>query len=320
MEIQIKNFKLNVFKNLLEQSLIVDNQLMFEISSKMIKSCSFSQTKSFMKLWMIPFTNLICKPEKKESSNEIVELFEEEPVEEKMPEFDLFNMYILKGELFKKFLSVYTSDTVDIIFNIQEVNGKKQAASLNITGKSEGSNVLTTNFILTIEELITNKVDDYSAIIKECTPNESMFEFVLSDKQIQEVKRLIKKLHKSNADNTAYLTFTIDSKKQKIIVNDKVFTVEFDIDTDVQQHIEFPENSFNFNILKSDFVITGNQTFTIYTEENNQKVIFGAHYAGSIIWCLTTKVTNVSDINLDASIVDSTIDAIDALDIDEYFD
>ena len=319
MEIKIKNFRLNVFKNLLEQSLIVDSQLMFEISPEMIRSCSFSQTKSFIKLWMIPFTNLICKPEKKETSD-VIDLDEPEVVEEEIPDFEKFNMYILKGELFKKFLSVYTSDTVDIIFNIQDVNGKKQAANLVITGKSEGSNLLTTNYVLTTEELITNKIDDYSSIIKECTPDDSMFEFVLSDKQIQEVKRLIKKLHKSNADNTTYLTFTVDSENQKIIVNDKVFTVEFDIDTEIQKSIEFPENSFKFNILKSDFIITGNQTFTIYTEENNQKVILGAHYAGSIIWCLTTKVTNVSDLNLDASIVDSTIDAIDALDIDEYFD
>ena len=303
MEIKIKNFRLNVFKNLLEQSLIVDSQLMFEISPEMIRSCSFSQTKSFIKLWMIPFTNLIYKPEKKETSD-VIDLDEPEVVEEEIPDFEKFNMYILKGELFKKFLSVYTSDTVDIIFNIQDVNGKKQAANLVITGKSEGSNLLTTNYVLTTEELITNKIDDYSSIIKECTPDDSMFEFVLSDKQIQEVKRLIKKLHKSNADNTTYLTFT----------------VEFDIDTEIQKSIEFPENSFKFNILKSDFIITGNQTFTIYTEENNQKVILGAHYAGSIIWCLTTKVTNVSDLNLDASIVDSTIDAIDALDIDEYFD
>ncbi len=310
MEITIKNFRLNVFKNLMEQALIVDSQLMFEISPTMIRSCSFSETKSFMKLWMIPFKTLIVTPEKPEvESLDDVE-------EEQNFDFPAFNMYILKGELFKKFLSVHSSDTVDLKFNLQEKDGKWQAANLVITGKSEGSNTLTTNFILTTEDLISNKIDDYSVIIKECTPDTTMFEFVLSDKQIQEIKRLIKKLHKSTADNTAYLTFTVDSENRKITVNDKVFTVDFYIDEEIQKDIQFPEQSFKFNILKSDFIITGNQTFSIYTEENNQKVIFGARYAGSIIWCLTTKIASGSELNLDASIVDSTIDS---LDIDEYF-
>lgn len=308
MEIHIKNFRLNVFKNLMEQALIVDNQLMFEINKDMIRSCSFSETKSFIKLWMVPFKSLIVAPEKPE-----VESLDD--IDEQVLDFPTFDMYILKGELFKKFLSVHSSDTVDLTFNLQEKDGKWQAANLIISGKSEGSNTLTTNFILTTEELISNKIDDYSAVIKECTPDASMFEFVLSDKQIQEIKRLIKKLHKSTADNTAYLTFTVDSENRKIIVNDKVFTVDFYIDEEIQKNIEFPEKSFKFNILKSDFVIAGNQTFSIFTEEEIQKVIFGARYAGSIIWCVTTKIASGSELNLDASIVDSTIDN---LDIDEY--
>lgn len=310
MEIQIKNFKLGVFKNLMEQALIVDNQLMFEIGKDMIRSCSFSTTKSFMKLWTIPFETLIQKPEA--DGNEIESLDVIPNVEY---DFPTFNMYILKGDLFKKFLSVQSADTADLIFTIQENNGKYTAANVTIIGKSEGANSLTTSFVLTTEELISNKVEDYSVIIRECTPDEGMFEFILSDKQIQEVKRLIKKLHKSSADNTAYLTFTIDSDNNKIIVNDKVFTVEFSIEDEVQKNIKFPEKSFKFNILKSDFIIIGNQTFSIYTDENNQKVIFGARYAGSIIWCLTSKIANVSDLNLDASIVDSTIDSID---LDDY--
>lgn len=310
MEIQIKNFKLGVFKNLMEQALIVDNQLMFEIGKDMIRSCSFSTTKSFMKLWTIPFETLIQKPEV--DGNEIESL---DIIPDVEYDFPTFNMYILKGDLFKKFLSVQSADTADLIFTIQENNGKYTAANVTIIGKSEGANSLTTSFVLTTEELISNKVEDYSVIIRECTPDEDMFEFILSDKQIQEVKRLIKKLHKSSADNTAYLTFTIDSENNKIIVNDKVFTVEFSIEDEVQKNIKFPEKSFKFNILKSDFIIIGNQTFSIYTDENNQKVIFGARYAGSIIWCLTSKIANVSDLNLDASIVDSTIDSID---LDDY--
>lgn len=309
--IKITNFKLNVFRNLLEQSLIVDTQLMFEISKSMIRSCSTSTTKSFVKLLITPMTTLIVKPEKEETA----ELFPTPVIEQKEEDFPKFNMYILKGDLFKKFLSVHTSDTVDLEFSIKLENNKWQATNLIITGKSEGANDLTTNFVLTTEELISNQIDDYSDIIKLCTPTEDMYEFVLSDTQIQEVKRLIKKLHKSSADNTAYLTFTIDAENKKIIVNDKVFSIEFDVAPEFID--KFPNESFKFNILKSDFIITGNQTFSIYTNNNDNKIIFGARYAGSIIWCLSSKITEISELNLDSSITDSTLDA---LDMSEYID
>ena len=65
--IKISNFKLNIFRNLLEQSLIVDNQLMLEFNPEMIKACSFSNTKSFMKLWTIPLNNLIINVDEKDS-------------------------------------------------------------------------------------------------------------------------------------------------------------------------------------------------------------------------------------------------------------
>lgn len=315
MEIKIKNFKLDVFRNLLEQSLIVDNQLMFEVTNEFIRSCSFSSTKTFMKLWTIPLESLIIKPEKSEEA----ELFPTTNYDDEL-DFETFNMYILKGDLFKKFLSVHTSDTVDMTFVVNEKNnaGKWQASQITIIGKSDGNNNLTTNFILATEDLITNKIEDYADIIKECTPSKDMFEFVMSDRQIQEVKRLIKKLHKSIADNVAYLTFTIDCENRRIIVNDKVFNIAFDIDPEIQKNIQFPSEPFKFNMLKSDFIITGNQTFSIYTDKENQKIILGARHAGGLIWCLTTKISDVSDLNLDATIVDQTIESLDNIDIDEY--
>lgn len=300
MEIKLSNFKLNVFRNLMEQSLIVDNQLMFEFSSDMVRSCSFSATKSFMKLWTSQLINFI---QQSDDSGDLQEI----------PSFDPFNMYILKGDLFKKFLSVHTADTVDLIFTIEvNENKKNQAAAITIIGQGEGSNKLKTTFTLTTEELISNKIDDYSAVIKECTPSKDMFEFVLSNNQIQEIKRLIKKLHKSSADNTAYLSFKIDNENKKIVVNDKVFVVEFAF----AENAKIPKESFSFNILKSDFIITGNQTFSIFTNSDEQKVIFGARHAGAIIWCLSSKIQESNDLPFDASVVDSTIDSID--DIDDY--
>lgn len=292
--IKFTDFKLNIFRNLLEQSLIVDSQLMFEVTdTQMIRSCSFSATKSFMKFWTTELATFV----------DILPTVEQS-----------FNMYILKGDLFKKFLSVHTADTVDFEVTLQDISGKLQASSLKITSNLTETQKLTTTFTLTTEELITNKVDDYSQVIAELKPSEDMFEFILSNTQIQEIKRLIKKLHKSSADNTAYLTFTIDSENKEIIVNDKVFNLKFEMTEELRAKLKFPENSFKFNILKSDFIIAGNQTFSIYTSEEENKVIMSARHAGAIINCLTSKITENSSLNLDSSIVDSTIDGIDELD------
>jgi len=300
--IKISNFRLNVFRKLLEQSLIVDNQLMLEFSDTIIRACSFSSTRSFMKLWSIPLNNLLNDKD----STDVIEL---DVIPKQALNFPVFNFYILKGELFHKYLSVHNTDMVDLEFILQNVNNKYQAANITISGKSEGNSPLTTTFTLTTEELISNKIDDYSQIIKECTPLPNMEEFILTDTQIQEIKRLIKKLHKSTANNTAFLTFTVDIEQNKIIVNDKVFNVSFLL----TQKLSITEN-ISFNILKSDFVMTGNHTFSIYTNENEQKVILGTKFAGSIIWCLSSKI-NENSINIDDSAMDHVIDS---LDISEY--
>lgn len=298
MEIKIKNFKLNVFRTLMEQSLIVDNQLMFEFTPEMVRSCSFSNTKSFMKLWGAPL-EIFIKPD---------ENFKE------TYKFEPFNMYILKGDLFRKFLSVHTSETVDLTFNLitPDSGGKKQSASITVTGDAEGSNKLRTTFVMTTDDLIINKIDDYSRIIKECTPEEDMIEFDLTNEQIQEIKRLIKKLHKSSADNTPYLTITLDVENKKITVNDKVFVLEFQC----SETMKLSKESFTFNILKTDFIIAGNQNFSVFTNENTDKIIFGGRHAGAIIWCLGSKVKEDTDVPFNSTALDSTIESID--DIDAY--
>jgi len=309
-KIKISNFNLNVFRKLLEQSLIVDNQLMLEFSSEIIKSCSFSNTKSFMKLWTIPLNNLIITNEK-----DSIEL-DEITTKKEILNFPTFNFYILKGDLFRKYLSVHNTDTVDLEFvlHYDKDTCKYQAANITISGKSENNSPLITNFTLTTEELISNKITDYVQIINECTPTKDMFEFILTDIQIQEIKRLIKKLHKSSSDNTAFLTFTVDSEKNKITVNDKVFTIDFLIS---KENLVNKVN-FKFNILKSDFIITGNHSFSIYTNEVEEKVILGANYAGCIIWCLLGKI-NENSMHFDDSIMDANMDKnIDSLDLSEY--
>lgn len=298
MEIKIKNFKLNVFRALMEQSLIVDNQLMFEFTPEIVRSCSFSNTKSFMKLWGAPLDTFLKTSEgSKETYN-----------------FEPFNMYILKGDLFRKFLSVHTSETVDLTFNLitPDSGGKKQSASITVTGNTDGLNKLRTTFVMTTDDLIVNKIDDYSRIIRECTPEEDMIEFDLTNEQIQEIKRLIKKLHKSSADNTPYLSIALDAENKKITVNDKVFVLEFQC----SETMKMPKESFNFNILKTDFIIAGNQNFSVFTNESTEKVIFGGRHAGAIIWCLGSKVKEDTDVPFNSTAMDSTIESID--DIDAY--
>ena len=148
--IKISNFKLNIFRNLLEQSLIVDNQLMIEFSPEIIKSCTFSNSKTFLKLWTTPLSNLI------NVENNDIDLFENKKnVNEN--NFPTFNFYILKGDLFQKYLSVHTANTVDLEFILHKKDDKYQAANITISSKLNNNNSLVTNFILTTEELISNK-------------------------------------------------------------------------------------------------------------------------------------------------------------------
>ena len=314
--IVIENFKLSTFKQLLNQSLMVDNQIMLNFNSKMIKSVSFTTTKTFIKLWTIPLKSLIIQPDviDETSVDDVLDL-DSKPKKDKykLPKFKEFDCYILKGDLFKKFLSVYNEETVDLTFEIVETDeGNLQAASIIFKGYGASKTLLQTKFILSTEDLLTNKVDDYNQIITECTPSKEMYEFIIGNKQIQEIKRLIKTLHKTIANNVAYLSFNINIEDKKIVVNDKVFELEISID----EKTIFPKESFDFKILKSDFVVTGNHDFSIYMDNIEKKILLGAKYANSIIWGLITK-TSEKTLNMNDNISDSTIES---LDVSEYLD
>lgn len=303
-----KNFRLNVFKNLMEQSLMVTNQLMINLNKDIMKACSYSSTNTFIKLWAINLNNLIIKPD----TDGIIDF--DNTIKEEELKFPEFDFYILRGDLFKKFLTVFNFDTVDIEFTLELINNKYQATTLIVSGEGTDQTMLKTTFSLTTEELISNKIEDYSAIIKELTPSKKCFEFILSSKQVQEIKRLIKNLHKSNSNNSAYLTFTVDTENKKIIVNDKVFVLNIILSNELQNELKFPEESFNFNILKSDFIMTGNHDFTFYVNSEETKIILGARYMGALIWGLTTKI-EISNININEAALDASIDA---LNIEEY--
>jgi hypothetical protein len=303
--IKIENFKLNVFKSLLEQSLIVNEQIMLEIGPEMIKSCSFSNTKTFMKLWALPLKELI------QQKNEINDL--DEP--EIKYDFPVFNFYILKGNLFLKYLSVHNTDTVNLEFHLKQQKNYYNASVVIIIGNSDNSSPLQTNFTLTTEEFISNSMSDYAQILAMCTPSQNSFEFILSSEQTSEVKQLVKKLHKSSANNTPFLNFEINKDLNNVTISDNVFKIQYPLITSDLNKIK--NNITNFSIMKSDFIMTGNHGFNIILDENESKIILGSKYRNAIIWCLSSKSdsTTINDVN-SQSILDSTIDS---LSIEEYF-
>lgn len=303
----IKDFNLNLLGTLLNQSLTVTSQLMLEFNNGMLKSCSFSQTKSLIKLWTIPYEKLIFIPKKEviEDVNQIS--LDDDKVEVIIPEIPTFNFYILNGMKFKNYISVFSSECVDITFNLQDIDGKKQATSLVINGKSSSGSPLEAEFALTTEELLTNSISDYNEILSACTPEKHYYKFNLSNKQISEIRGLIRKLQGST-ENTAYLVFEINN--EKITIKDRVFNISFKNENlDIQEKFQL-----SFNILKSDFILIGDHNFHIHTYSDVQKVIFGAKFGDSIIWCMCTKVGEQSDEN------DEEDDILDSLSIEQYID
>lgn len=296
-QVFIKGFKLGAFRAIIDQNLIVDKQLIFEFTSDFVRSCIYSVSKTFMKLTMTPTSELCGEIESPEN----------------------FDLYVLRGDMFKKFLSVYSSDEIDIVVNLVKQKDRYKATSLQIDGEVETGNRLQTNFILSTEEMLTNTVDDFSKVISGCAPSKSMKSFTLGTDKIQEIKRLIKKLHRVNVDNTAYLTFEVDATSKKVRVSDKVFKIEFDLHQDNEEVFVSEADSLTFNILKSDFVTAGNQTFTIHVGNDDMRVLFGGNHAASIIWCLMSKVSeNIGD--FESSVVDSTIDGLDLEELDGLLD
>ena len=148
--VNIKNFNLQLFGNLLNQALSVTPQLMLEFNDSMLKSCSFSQTKSLIKLWVIPYKNLILQEKIVEEQENIIDLNDspiitglEKIVTDVLPEIPNFNFYILKGDLFKNYIGVFNNtEAVDLSFNLISVDNKYQASSIIIKGKSESGAIL----------------------------------------------------------------------------------------------------------------------------------------------------------------------------------
>lgn len=291
----INNFNLSLLKRLLKQSLIVNEQIMIEISDSMMKSVSFSGTKSLIKIWQLPIESFVDI----ETDSQSEKLSHIQNYDGK------FNLYILKGSLFLKYLDVFSMKspcklTIDVNKN------SNQATQLTIEGLSENGSKIKTNFVLTTEEMIVDKVEDYNFILKQCTPEKSYKQFSISEKQLTELKSLIKKLHKSIVNNSNYITFSFDDNGN-FNVFDKAFNIELEYDSKDVKNLEF-------KLLKTDLLMLGEHSFVFYTDNNTPKVILGTNYGPAVVWCTSVKV--LEDVTTDE--IDDINDIADNLDLEEY--
>lgn len=307
--VTLKNIDINIINNLLQQSLEVSQQLMFEFSPTILKSVNFSSSQTFIKFWTIEIDKLI-KKEELEPINDLVldDIMESTtPVEDHTKDFDkTFNFYLLKGDLFKSFLSVFKNDLIDIDFAlIDGSDGKLQAHSITVKGYTESDKRLVAKLDLTTDDMITNKISDYSQLLQICKPKDKMSEITLPNSHLKELRRIINNMNKTISNNSSFVTFTVEDGELRI--NDKVFNMNFD-DVDIKT-----ENNFSFNILKSDFKLIGNHSFKIFTGDQDKEIHFGAKYGNAIIWCLTSKPKNSED-----SLSDSSEDMLSSDDINDY--
>lgn len=306
--VTLKNIDINVINNLLQQSLEVSQQLMFEFSPTILKSVNFSSSQTFIKFWTITIDKLI-----KYDEPEPIDELNLDDIVESTPKINInesfnktFNFYLLKGDLLKSFLSVFKNDLIDIEFNlIDGQDGKLQAHSITVTGLTESDKKLVAKLDLTTDDMITNKISDYSQLLEICKPKNEMTEISLPNSHLKELRRIINNMNKTISNNSSFVTFEIEDSQLKI--NDKVFDITFD-DIEINS-----KNNFSFNILKSDFKLIGNHSFKIFTGEVDKEIHFGAKYGNAIIWCLTSKPKNSEEL-----INESSENMLSSDDLSEY--
>lgn len=303
--VRIPNFNLGIFRSLLDQNLTVNKNIMIEFTKDMVKSCAMSPSRSFMKLWMIPMANLVGSVQEDGGTLDIDNLDEPKAqLPKELEDMPTFNFYLMKGDLFRKYITVHNSELVNLEFTLTDAsNNGLQASTLTIYGKSELGSPLVTTFTLTTEEMIVDRIESYEPIIREVTPSSDMMEVVLSSVQLQEIKRLIKQLHKSSTENTAFITLTVS--KDNLLIKDKVFEINIPLNETLVANVNEPTS---FNILKTDFLMLGNHTFTIYTSTDAQKVIFVTKFGEAMISGLSTKVSENSDFGSSDNEIDGVID------------
>lgn len=287
--ITLNNFKLNVFRSIMEQSLIVSKQLMFQIDPVMSKTCGFSPTKSLIKLVTIPTERL---------------------VDGAFTPFEKFDFSIFRGDVFKKYLSVYKDDTVDITFMVDAIGDKqkRQAIQIKIVNKTG----LETIYATTTEGLMSDSVSDYNTLIDKVTPKPTMSEFIVQNADMADIRNLISTLHTADPKNIIYLCFEYNNETKQLTTKDSVFK-------QVVQHTLAKPATGNmlFNIMKSDYIRLGNHTHSIYVDQTSKEIILIAPYNGALISSLITKVDEGAA-SMDFGFSEHT-NGLSSEELDEYF-
>lgn len=303
----IKNVKLRNLELILNQAILVKKSLMIEFKNDFIRSCSVTDSATFMKIIMIP-TIKICDNENADN------------IQIDNP----FDFYLIKGELLKPVFNFFSKTaTVELTFELEEsieVSGRFIAKTMTIKGQTNDGSEIATTIPLTFEEMITESISDYSTEIDHLKPSQNNHQITLTQPMVDEVKGLIAKLNKTNPNNSIYVNVLVE--KQSITFSDRVFKVKYDL----EQPIETINEPFTFNIVKTDWIrlsVSKQNDIICYldTDTSSKKVIFVTPYLGSIISSLMLKVEGVqSGILDDNDKMDDTmsneIDEISSLELD----
>lgn len=345
-DLRINNFNLGAFRSLIEESMIVNNQLIMSLSSDDAKCCAMSVDRTLLKMWSVPLSQLIGQAPPKLSklsklptaediaefdnifSPNIDEIDAPAKPEEEKPKpktkskpaptetlkFDEFDLFVLRAEHFKKFLDVHSDVDVSIDFNFQESDEqRKRAAEIIINSTIDGEGRLSTKYILSTDEMITMKIvdADIQRVIEKMEPTDDMYSVVLNSHQISTVRNMIRSLNKANPINIPYLNIVVDPTKFTINISDTVFNLDYKLSTTNIKTL--PKNKHEFSIFKSDFAAFGNHDFTLYLKEENNYVIL----LNPVIKCVSTFLPEEQTSNP----VESGITSLDMdINIDSYFE
>lgn len=311
-KIKFNNFNIKLFSSLLNQNLAVDPQITIKFTPDFVKSTSISISATLVKMWTVKTSSFITLPK---VDADIIDL-DEENNQPDVPKFEPFNFYVFLGQTFKNYLSVYGSDTVNLIIDVDR--DTNNATLLTIEGQSVAGTNLKTQYILSSDDIITYKNQDYESLNAKMQRTDNMINFTLSGEQVKEINMMIKKLHKVDPKNCTYLKFNVKNSEKSIVISDKVFDIKYPFVTETELT---NVKDFSFNLLKSDFIVTGNHTYNFSIEpegDDKSVVLLESVYKNCVIFCMVTKAKDISK-NVDSNM--DTVDEpdFDTVDIDEYF-
>lgn len=266
MEIIFRKFDLGFFASLIDQNLMANNSIKVRFTEKTVKSIALTSSRSFVKLWEINTENLICP-----NTESVEEINDDGTIGVHVPKFECFDMFVLKGDVFKRFLNVFNQNPVDLLVDVDE--NESIANRIVITGETKFDTPIKCSYTLSSAEAMGEGPSDYSVVEKFFTVKDSVKSFMILKDEMDQVKNLIQTLHKTNSENTSYVTVNVDVERSIIRVFDKVFDIKFPLVKTEDQISNLPDKSFDFRILKSDFIVAGKHTYNLYFDQSDDDKI-----------------------------------------------